>query len=122
MFATINDDPESLENILTWGSAFKDMSNDTSVNIQTKCPLLLATLSDFTVCVKLLYRFGYRITLQHEDENRLKEMLKMSHTLSNDLHWYFSLLWGGGTEDLYQARKRLNNPEEFDTVERFLRF
>ena len=46
----------------------------------------------------------------------------MKHTLSNDLHWYFSLLWGRGSEDSYQVRKRIKDPRELDTVERFLRF
>ena len=92
MFSTINDDPESLEDILSWGSNYKEIVNDPSVIVQTKCPLLLATLSNFTICVKMLYGFGYRITLQHEDESRIEEILKMKHTLSNDLHWYFTLI------------------------------
>ena len=122
MFATINDDPKSLEDILSWGSSFKDLVKDPTTNLQTKCPLLLATLSNFTICVKMLYSFGYRVTIPHEDEVRLQEMLKMKQTLSNDFHWYFALLMGSGKDEHYQARKRVKNPREFDTVERFLRF
>ena len=120
--ATLNDDPESLEEVLDWGINNKEILKSIYQSNQTKCPLLIATVSNFTICIKLLYRFGFRIPLQYEDEARIQKMIKMRNTLSNDLHWYFSLLWRRGDGDSYRARKRIKDPRELDTVERFLQF
>ena len=64
--ATLNDDPDTLEAIL---SLTKDWTRSWSAGSQVleDNPLLLASLDGYTECMKLLHHAGYRIRLAASD-------------------------------------------------------
>jgi len=100
MILTLNDDPESLKAVLQWGGNNVQLSIENAlevgenINKQRKganCPILVASLQNFTQCMKELYKFGYRIGLPDEDKKAIEKVLNMKHALTSDLHFYFSL-------------------------------
>jgi hypothetical protein len=74
LVATLNDDPETLKEILNWGKR-NDMKNESPNQIDAN-PVLLASLEGYVKCMKHLYRSGFRIQLVEEDWRGVKDQTK----------------------------------------------
>ena len=74
LIATLNDDPETLKEILIWGKR-NDMKNESPNQIDAN-PVLLASLEGYVKCMKHLFRSGFRIQLVEEDWRGVKEQTK----------------------------------------------
>ena len=75
MTATLNDDPDTLEAILTLATE----RCSTKSQVLKDNPLIIASLAKsigrYTACMKLLYRTDYRIELHEEDTQLIKRAL-----------------------------------------------
>eukprot|EP00092_Neocalanus_flemingeri_P004977 GFUD01005353.1.p1 GENE.GFUD01005353.1~~GFUD01005353.1.p1 ORF type:complete len:895 (-),score=157.64 GFUD01005353.1:705-3389(-) len=129
LYSALNDDPKTLEAVLEWGSNNNQKAPEESK--RKNCPILIASLEDYTQCIKHLYRFGYKIKLPDEDKERIETVLTMNDALANDMHFYYSLCKGKkNMEEVsncvgpfhVDVRKVKKISLEFDPVERFLRF
>ena len=74
LIATLNDDPETLKEILNWGKR-NNMKNESPNQIDAN-PILLASLEGYVKCMKHLFRSGFRIQLVEEDWRRVKDQTK----------------------------------------------
>ena len=129
LFATLNDDSETLEEILKWGTENsvpvgwpEDQSND------QHCPIMYACLRNYTRCITVLYKYEYRIHLPDEDKETIEKVLKINDFASNDYQFYMKLWVGDRHVDqfyrlscisLIKSKKR--KASDTDPVERFLR-
>ena len=116
MYSTLNDDPETLEAVLEWGTnnnqeAFKDNRS-----------LLIALLENYNQCISLLYRFGYRIILPDEDEKSIESKLTKNNALGGDIHFYNTLTKQNDDQTCPSPKEVMEDSVEDDPVERFLRF
>merc|ERR1712025_973572 len=85
MTVTLNDDHESLKAVLQWGknndqqeNALKMNDNNQTEGKDMNCPIIYASLQNYTQCMNELYKFGYKIALPDEDKERIEKVLKMN--------------------------------------------
>ena len=88
LFATLNDDPETLEVILKWAKEHNVVSNCNSESGLTHSPIMYACLKDYVQCVTLLYRYGYRVSLPEVEEKIILEVLRTNDAVENDHYFY----------------------------------
>ena len=129
LFATLNDDPETLEDILSW-------AKDKGVNLRSSeepsydvhCPLLYACLKNYTKCISILHKHEYRVVLPSEDKKIVDDILTANDYARNDYHFYMKFWVGDRHVDqfyrldcakLIKEKKRPSS--DTDPVERFLR-
>ena len=82
LYATINDDFETLEAIADW-TIKKDLLEENPCNDAME----LACLKDHNHCIKHLYDLNYRIYLHEEDESKIQNLMSMPN-LSNGLNFH----------------------------------
>ena len=122
LFATLNDDPESLEDILKWGEG-----NFPSRRRREDCegnysPILYACLKDYTRCITILYNYDYRVSLPDEEANIIRQILTTNDAVENEFNFYMKLYAGERHVDqfykLIGRKKKIKS--ETDPVERLL--
>ena len=113
----MNDDPETLEAILEWGNLKhqKAPEEDSEKTKNLNCPILVSSLENFRQCCRLLYKFGYRITLPDDDATRIEAVLTTEVSIKNICDSFMSLT-------IPNKRKISRETINFDPVERFMRF
>merc|ERR1711936_1212880 len=97
LFATLNDDAETLEDILKWGQESQFLHNINlceEEGVGKHSPILYACLKDYVKCINVLYRYGYRVNLPEEEETIIQEVLRTNNAVENDYHFYMKL-WAG---------------------------
>ena len=123
LYVTLNDDPETLEEILDWAvrKGFR-LSWEPEECYDKHCPVLLACLENYTRCISVLYKFKYRILLPEEDKNTIEQVLQTENAVMNDWYFYYTLYFGN--VDLRNRGRRLhaNTIKSVDPIERFLKF
>ena len=146
VYATLNDDPESLETIVTSDFAFKTKQAlsrtlhrsfsipETEPVLEVtgrslerhKNPLLVACTQGYSQCVRILYKYGYDINVYKEDSKYIEQLMQMDHaSASASTYYLYEKMWFG--EKSYQnlksiARKKVVSNDEYDAVERYIRF
>ena len=93
LFATLNDDPDSLEDILKWGDD-KQKGGRGEDGVGHYSPILYACLMDFTRCINILYRHGYRVTLPKEEKKIIDKILATNDAVENEYNFYMKLFAG----------------------------
>lgn len=165
LFATLNDDPETLEEILIFGKSqniplswpeeegrdkhcpvlYACLRNGSIIEIiiqseSSRCfwiqkyfwlKLILKTepaLRNYSRCITLLCRFGYRIRLPAEDKEIIEKMLMDNDVVSNDCHFYMKFWLGERHVDQFYRLSCINliktnkrKSSDTDPVERFLK-
>merc|ERR1719394_1255951 len=89
LVATLNNDPETLKAIIDWGQQNLGWGKEMiqAQSLKAGCPttqynpILISSLENYTGCLPLLYKAGYRITLPDEDKSRIKEVLNLDYYL-----------------------------------------
>ena len=125
LFATLNDDAETLEDVLKWGQESNFLgqvilSEETGVGKHS--PILYACLKGYVKCITVLYRHGYRVCLPEEEEKIVQDILRANNALENDYHFYMKL-WAGDRhiDPVYYFIKKENKlGSQTDPVERLL--
>ena len=123
LFATLNDDPESLEDILKWAMRKKiPFSRRRQDCVGLYSPILYACLKDYTRCISILYSYGYRVILPEEEANIIQKILATNNAVENEYNLYMRLHSGdrhvGQFYQMIRKEKKLNL--ETDPVERLL--
>ena len=72
LYATINNDCETLEEIANWANKENVVEENPSEDA-----MLLACLKDNSQCIKHLYQLNYRIHLHENDETRIQNLMNM---------------------------------------------
>lgn len=129
MFATLNDDPDTLAHILQWGKEHGN-SLGSLLRDQECCPLEYACLRNHNRCINILCKYEYEIELHEEDKNIIEKVLKEPDSARNDYHFYRKFLVGDRHVDqFYQGacflkliRSRKRKEVDADPVERFIKF
>ena len=85
LFATLNDDSETLNALLEWWKKKKEEENEPPNN----CALVFACLENYVQCIKPLYRMNYRIDLHPEDEADVDQILHMKAMCNEADFWYY---------------------------------
>ena len=121
LFATVNDDSNTLADILHW-SEDNDISRDENF-CDKLSPILYASLRDYDKCVTVLYKYGYRLKLPIEDERIINDVLMRDDAVTND-HSLFSQLRSGDKhiKSFYRCLKKRTDVclSDTDPVERLL--
>ena len=123
LFATLNDDPESLEDILKWGLENKfPFSRRRDDFVANYSPILYACLKDYTRCITILYNYGYRVNLPEEEDSIIQQILTTNDAVENEYNFYMKLYSGDRHVDqFYQLiRRKKKMKSETDPVERLL--
>jgi len=133
--ATINDDPKTVETILSMigTSALEYFNNHRKEKRQSINPMIIACVENFYRCVKVLFRYGFRIHIFKEDQEQIEELFHMNHVVANDFHLYYQLYFGSKHVNLqaeietHKLRrqtsiKKHTNVIYLDPVDRFLKF
>merc|ERR1719318_1816246 len=110
LYSTLNDDPETLEAVLEWGT------NNNQEASEDNRSLLIALLENYTQCIGLLYRFGYKIRLPDEDEESIASVLNMKNAVDSTMDTYYSAMKQKDDQTCPSPKFK------YDSVERFLRF
>ena len=55
--------------------------------------MLLACTEEYNQCIKYLYALGYRIKLPVDDDNKIKQIMKLE-SISNKIHFWWVLVKG----------------------------
>ena len=122
LFATLNDDPESLEDILKWGEGKFPSRRRREDCEGNHSPILYACLKDYTRCITILYSYGYRVSLPEEEANIISKILATNDAVENEYNFYMKLYAGERHVDqFYQLigrKKKMKS--ETDPVERLL--
>ena len=133
LFATLNDDHETLGGILEWGkdnNVALGWTKDQCSGNGHHCPILYACLRNYTKCISVLYKYGYEVILHKDDKDIIDKILKgESDFAKNDYHFYMKI-WVGDRHvdqfyrldclDLIKSKGRKEDSDT-DPVERFLR-
>ena len=125
LFATLNDDAETLEDILKWGQESQFLDNINlceEEGVGKHSPILYACLKDYVKCINVLYRYGYRVNLPEEEETIIQEVLRTNNAVENDYHFYMKL-WAGDRhvdQVYYLLKKKKKLGSKKDPVERLL--
>ena len=88
LYATINDDPETLAGLVDWARKEGLVEKDPCEHAME-----LACLKEYNLCIKHLYELNYRIKLPLEDEERIATIMKMNN-LFNGFQFYYILTRG----------------------------
>ena len=97
-------------------------SKQKNANIQTTetqaedtlgCPILVASLQNYTQCIKELYKYGYKIAFPEEDKKLVENVLNMKDALANDIHFYFSFIFGKKNINEVEALSKTFGRENF---------
>ena len=129
MFATLNDDPDTLADILQWGKE-KGYSLS-SLLPRDHCPLEYACLRNHNRCINILCKYGYELKLDDEDKKIIEKVLTEPDSARNDYHFYRKFLLGDRHVDqFYQLTssffklitRRKRREVDTDPVERFIKF
>ena len=123
-FATLNDDPESLEEILEW----RDNNNFPTSGercVGSYSPILYACLKDYTRCITILYKAEYRVSLPDEEADIITNILATNDAVENEYNFYTTLYSGDRHVNQFDSliqRKRHKKKTKSDTdpVERLL--
>ena len=126
LFATLNDDVETLEVVLKWGKENGFLDDDILLfeeqGLEKLSPILYACLKDYNKCITVLYKQGYRVRLPEEEEKTIKNVLQNNNASENDYHFYMKL-WAGDRhiDQMYECLGKNRNPDsQSDPVERLL--
>ena len=84
LIATLNDDPETLKEILSWGKE-NAMCNESPNQVEEN-PILLSSLEGYTKCMRCLYKAGFRIKLFEEDWRGVNDQTKNDQMKLISLH------------------------------------
>ena len=84
LIATLNDDPETLKEILSWGKE-NAMCNESPNQVEEN-PILLSSLEGYTKCMRSLYKAGFRIKLFEEDWRGVNDQTKNDQMKLISLH------------------------------------
>ena len=130
LFATFNDDPETLKEILCW--AKKRQINLSIREEGEHCPLVFSCLRNYVRCIDVFCEHGYLIELHDEDKEIIEKVLKEPDVATNHYRLYKRLFAGTrhvdqlykldtffGFFNLIKSKER-KNPDS-QPVERFLR-
>ena len=126
LLVTLNDDHETLEEILNWavaeGFSLRCKAEE-CVDVDQHCPVLLACHENYTKCITVLYKFGYRVLLPDKDKTTINRVLETDDAVINDWYFYYTLYRGNG-DIRYRAGIKLKagKIETGDPIERFLKF
>ena len=123
LFATLNDDSESLEDILKWGVENKFPSSwRREDRVCNYSPILYACLKDYTRCITILYNYGYRVNLPEEEANIVNNILSTNDAVENEHNFYMKLYSGDRHIDQFYhlIRRKKKRNSETDPVERLL--
>ena len=120
LFATLNDDFESLEDILKWGVDNKfpfSLSREACVGNYT--PILYACLKDYNRCISILYSYGYRVNLPEEEANIINKILTTNDAVENEYNFYMKLYSGDRHIDQFYnlIRRKKKMKSETDPLE-----
>ena len=123
-FATLNDDPESLEEILEW----RDNNNFPTSGercVGSYSPILYACLKDYTRCISILYSYKYRVSLPEEEAKIIKQILATNDAVENEYNFYTTLYSGDRHVNQFDSLIRRKSQKKktqskTDPVERLL--
>ena len=94
------------------------------INVLKKEP----SLRNYTRCITLLYKFGYKIQLPAEDREIIEKVLKDNDVVSNDYHFYMKFWVGERHVDQFYRlscskliKRNKRKSSDTDPVERFLK-
>ena len=124
LLVTLNDDPETLEGILTWALAEGfHLSWKAEDCVEKHCAVLLACHENYVRCITVLYKFGYRVLLPDGDKTRIKRVLETEDAVINDWYFYYTLYLGNAhIRNRAPSRLKADKIESLDPIERFLKF
>ena len=99
LFATLNDDPDTLEMLKDWWKE-KESSQDLTGEEVKHChhAIIFACIMNYTRCIRPLYQMGYKIELHKEDEKYINDILNMNGMVNN-MQFYFHLWCGTSSID-----------------------
>ena len=123
LLVTLNDDPETLEDVLNWAvdRGFR-LSWEQEECIDKHCPVLLACHQNYIRCISVLYKFGYQILLPDEDRDTIRTILETENAVINDWYFYYTLYFGNDAVRQRGMRLHANTLDLIDPIERFLKF
>ena len=125
LFATLNDDPDSLEDILKWGDDKRDrfpFSGRQEDGVDHYSPILYACLMDYTRCIDTLYKHGYKVSLPKEEKKIIDNILATNDAVENEYNFYMKLFAGDRhVSQFYNLTPwKEEKKSETDPVERLL--
>ena len=89
LFATLNDDVDTLEHVLKWG--YEKGFRFEEQGLEKHSPILCACLKDYNKCITVLYKQGYRVKLPDDEEKAITKILRDNNASKNDHHFYMKL-------------------------------
>ena len=120
LLVTINDDHETLEKVLDWARGKQiPLSWKQEECIGKHCPILIACHENYTKCITVLYKYGYKILLPDEDRDTIRTVLETEDAVINDWYFYYTLYFGRASVG---DRLRTNAIPSVDPIERFIKF
>jgi hypothetical protein len=146
VFATLNDDPETLEIIVNSKCAphiknvnltrQRTLSRGISVPEEEEAmvevagrslerhrhPLLVACTQGFPACVRILYRAGYNFKMYEDDSRYIEELMEMDHAKASASNYYlYSKMYLGekNMKSLVKKRRPVSIKPEMDKDDDF---
>ena len=110
LFATSEDDPETLEALKVW--ALDNDKIEMLDELNCYCPMMVAcievTVSNFHLsviinnmffqgysrCIQILYAMNYRVPIAQEYADKISQIMSMK-AITNNLHFYYILIFKG---------------------------